>query len=144
MHNVLIKNSLLFLLLSVFLTTNVGHAAGYTWCLGDDGHSKIEQASLNGCADRKAGCSSNLCYAAEDLSDFEAKHCSPCSDLLLESNNAVVAKRVIKDVKVVLKSKSRTVSPFFSYNQKNSLKYTSQAPRVSQAILALRTVILLS
>lgn len=144
MRNVMAKNSLVLLLLSVFLITNVGNAIGYAWCFGDDGHSRIEQASFYGCADKEAGCSASLRYGSDSLSKAEPAHCSPCSDLLIEGDNAVVSKRIIKDAKVVLEAEPLSVSPLVSYEQQANLKYISHPPRVAQTIRAHRTVVLLN
>ena len=144
MRNIMTKNSLALLLLMTFLMTNVGNALGYAWCFGDDGHSKIEQATLNGCADRGDGCSTRLRYAREGLSNVDVEQSRPCSDLLLDRSNAFVSKRIVKDTKVDSTLKAQVASSPVAYNQQIKSKYISHSPRVSQAVLAQRTVVLLN
>lgn len=144
MRNLLAKNSLALLFLMTFLMTNVGNALGYAWCFGDDGHSRIEQATLNGCADKGDECSTRVRYVHDSLSNVDAEQSRPCYDLFLDRSNAFVSKRVLKDAKVGSTPKTQFVSFPVADNLQIKSRFISQTPQLSQALLAQRTVVLLN
>ncbi len=132
----------LFSLLA-FWVTGAGNTFGYALCFADDGHTRMEPASFNGCIDREPECSAVKAPQAADLSKRHSESARPCSDLLLGKNNLVVSKRNVKTVKHQLLQDFQALPLVSNEIQASLVARVLQPSRVSQTILAHRTVVLL-
>jgi hypothetical protein len=134
-----------FLLLPTLLLAGVGNVFGYAWCISEDGHAKIEYVTANGC-DGASSASRD-----ERRSDFAAgyqangEQCTPCLDFTAGQNIATTSKRSNKVTAVFFRPIATSIVPQKSVDALviNQL-LTQSTPRISQTILALRTVVLLT
>jgi len=136
---------MVLLLLLAFLTTSVSNVSGYAWCVGDDGHVGIDSSAGKGCCIDV--CKSDYTDKRYDVSAISqaSEYCSQCLDFSALQPEAVFFKR-LKRTPTILKV---TVTPngFQSIAAQNvkivagNLMLEPQ-PRVSQTILAHRTVVL--
>jgi hypothetical protein len=138
------KSYIVLLSLFALLATSVGNTFGFAWCLGDDGLSRIEKATPNGCADRKYGCADVEPSGISSIIKTDDSHCSPCSDLLIKQGSAIVSKRDAKTFKAALVARSPIAFVPVSAQQTVKSLPVTRALWVSQAILAHRTVVLLN
>jgi len=138
---------MVLLLLLAFLTTSVGNVFGYAWCVGDDGHVGIDSVAGKGC--RIDVCKSDYTDKKYDVFAISqaSEYCSQCLDFSALQTEAVFFKR-LKRIPTVFKV---AVNPnsFPAIAVQNvkmvagNLMLESQ-PRISQTILAHRTVVLLN
>lgn len=137
--NIIVLSSVL-----AFLVTSAGNTFGFAWCVGDDGRTRVEQASVNGCADRQGECHPLDSYEPTSISSLDTEHSSPCSDLLIGPDEVVVSKRTVKPLKLHLADDVEVFLLNASDNKPRQLVSVLTPHRVSQAILAHRTVVLLN
>lgn len=131
------------LLLPIFVLTCAGDVFGLVWCIGEDGHFSIERSMANDCADGARSCAS----IAQDEAMLAAgdPSCGPCLDLFPEGD-AFLIKRLKKSTPASTDVTSPETLPLVIAQ---SIKLvvggltTKPTPRVSQTILAHRTVVLL-
>ncbi|MGK2906584.1 MAG: hypothetical protein ACSLFH_09600 [Desulfuromonadales bacterium] len=132
------------LLLAAFLTASAGNVFGYAWCVGDDGHVGIDVfTDKSCCADDFQGDKA----VRSDLSAISqsSEHCGLCLDFSAQQSDAVFLKRL----KRIPTTSSDTVSPK-SHTQiapRNDNLVVGHLmprfqPRISQTMLAHRTVVL--
>jgi hypothetical protein len=136
-----------FLLLPTFLFLSVGTAPGYAWCFGDDGHTAIEEATVAGCTDGQDELGEAVGYDTPTLHNSEGEHCGSCLDFALQQSEAYFSKRFNKALTAPIEVKS--LNDFtFAFAQSTKLVSGNLAsqppPRISQTILAHRTVVLLN
>jgi hypothetical protein len=138
-------NIMVLLLLLAFLTTSVGNVFGYAWCIGDDGHVGIDSVAGKGCCIDV--CKSDYTDRKYDVSAISqtSEYCSQCLDFSTLQTEAVFFKR-LKRIPTVSKV---TVTPnVFPPIAVQNLKMVAgnlilgPQPRISQTILAHRTVVL--
>jgi len=137
----------ILLLLPLFLLTSVNSAMGYSWCFGADGHVDVKYTTNDNC------CSGDLetgpGHDREGSLGVQLRNeqCGPCLDLPAQQGEAVFLKRLKKAPTLSL-SAFTPVSYDVSFKQIANLivgNLASHPPqRVSQTILALRTVVLLN
>jgi hypothetical protein len=137
-------NIIVLLSILAFLVTSAGNTFGFAWCVGDDGRTRVEQASVNGCADRQGECHPLDSYAPISISGLDSEHSSSCSDVLIGSDEVVISKRIVKPHKLSLVDNVEVFPLKASDNQPRQLLAVTPPQRVSQAILAHRTVVLLN
>ena len=136
-----------FLLLPAFLIASAGDMLGYAWCLGDDGHVEIQYVTSNGCCDSNLENSHSVRPDVATLHQSSDNHCGSCLDFSTQPNEAVFSKRLKRVSSGSIKIISSNSFPSISA-QNVKLVVSNLAsqppPRVSQAILAHRTVVLLN
>ena len=136
-----------FLLLSVFLFAGTGNAFGYAWCVGDDGHVEVNYISGGDCC---ADDSSNRDvdrYDVTAISHSDGEHCGLCLDSSAKPSEAIFLKRLKRTSTVSIATVSLNNFPSPVLKGSKLLagnRATLSLPRVSQAILAHRTVVLLN
>lgn len=133
--------------LLIFLLTGQAGVLGYVWCLGEDGHSEFESVANKGCyttpPQQAQGCH-NEEGALE--SHTQEDHCGPCLDIpaCLDVTSTRNQSQKGFDVSTGTASLPQiSLSPIFARVLTKNLLAKSP-PRVSQAILAHRTVVLLN
>jgi hypothetical protein len=135
------------LLLPTFLFLSVGTAPGYAWCFGEDGHSEIEEATVAGCHDGQDKPGEAVRHDTPTLHNSEDEHCGPCLDFSLQQDEANFSKRLKKAPAIPIEITSLNG---FTFAFAQSVKLVSgnlasqPPPRISQAILSHRTVVLLN
>jgi hypothetical protein len=137
-------NIIILLSISALLVTSVGNTFGYAWCYGDDGRTRVEQASVNGCADRQGECQPLPRNLPVTIAGPDSDHSPQCSDVLIGSDEVVVTKRSDKSLKLPIVSSPVVLLFSASDTQPNQFFTVLSPKRVSQAILAHRTVVLLN
>lgn len=139
-HTVAIMSLLLFLLAG---QTSV---QGYVWCLDADGHVKLEMAGSNKCDPHALQPPGEECQEdKESLGDVSHEdHCGPCLDIP-HSIETTSRNQQLKD----LTPPAGLTPATLVLNQPALTRYLTSnhlsqpPPRVSQTILAHRTVVLL-
>ena len=135
------------LLIPAFLIVSIGSVPGYAWCFGEDGHSEIEEATIAGCSDNQFEPKEFIKYDTPTLHGSENEHCGPCLDFSAQQSETVFSKRLKKILQTPVDTIKQDVSPQnFSQTVKLiAVNLASQPPpRISQTILAHRTVVLLN
>jgi hypothetical protein len=135
------------LLLATFLVTSAGALLGYVWCVGDDGHVEVSYASdMNCCGDRQRQRAANQ-YDIPSISQASGDSCGLCLDFSAQQDEAVFLKRT---------KRASTVSPdplspnHSLANAMHGIELVAVSlllqspPRIAQAILLHRTVVLLT
>lgn len=134
-----------FVLLLAFVLTTLATVPGFAWCIGDNGHFEVEYVGAGNCGDGANDSSGNITGKAS-IQTAEA-HCESCRHFSLESDETVSKKRT---------PPKATIQPgFFALNtiptissQKTKLVVGNLVPqpppRISQAILEHRTIVLLN
>jgi hypothetical protein len=136
------------LLLPAFLITSTGNVLGDALCIGDDGHVEIEFVTINGCGD--GGFESSAAVSHEVTAEHQSndEHCgSSCLDVSMPQSEATAVKRLGKIASASLAFVAPNIFPSLSAQ---SLKLvvsnlaSQPPPRISQTILAHRTIVLLT
>lgn len=136
-------NFITLALIPIVLLTFSANALSFVWCFGDDGQTRLEQASVNGCIDCEEVISTHG-GGADSLSYKFDEKARSCSDILLDKDNLVISKRSYKAADIPILGEY-SVSLNFSPNVKiDQVSPALQSQRVSQTILAHRTVVLLN
>jgi hypothetical protein len=138
---------MVLLLLSAFLATSAGNVLGFVWCVGDDGHVGINYISDNGCCVGDAKSSVIGRYDVPSMSQSKGDHCGLCLDFSVQPSEAVFLKRLKRIPTVSIEADISNGFPQMADRRTNLVVgiLVSQLPsRVSQAILAHRTVVILS
>lgn len=136
------------LLLPAFLLTTTGNVFGDALCIGDDGHVEIEFITVDGCGDggfeSRAAASHEL--TAEHQSNDE--HCgSTCLDVSLPQGEATAVKRLGTIAPASLGCIVANSFPSISAQWIKLVvgnRASQPPPRISQTILAHRTIVLLT
>ncbi len=135
------------LLLPAFLIASAGDMLGYTWCLGDNGHVEVKYVTSNSCCDTNFEDSHSVRPGVATLHQSSDNHCGSCLDFSTQPNEAVFSKRL----KRVSSDSINTISSnsFPSISTQNAKLVVGNLalqppPRISQTILAHRTVVLLN
>lgn len=135
---------MVLLLILTFLATSVGNVFGYTWRVGDGGHAGSDYV-----ADK--GCYADVCNS-EKLGRYDVPatnqssgQCSLCLNFSEQSIDAVFLKRLkrtshVSKVAVTPAGRSRIAVHKVDMVAGNLLPQPQ--PRVSQAILVHRTIVL--
>jgi hypothetical protein len=137
-HNIIVLLSIL-----AFLATSAVNTFGFAWCIDEDGSTRVEKASLSGCADLQGKCQPLDPYGPARISALDSEHSAPCTDVLIETDEFVVSKRIVKPHKLPLVD---NVQPIFLNTPASKAPHfvsVLSPQRVSMAILAHRTVVLL-
>ena len=137
----------LFSLLT-FLFTGQAGAQGYIWCLGEDGHSALEYAASDTCGPSPQQLEQTQQCHGEEIRETSAQeeHCGPCYDLPTTFEAASRRTQDRKDftAQIEFPATIQVASlPTFARTLTSNL-YPQPPPRISQAILAHRTVVLLN
>jgi len=136
-----------FLLLPAFLIASAGDMLGYAWCLGEDGHVEINYVTSNGCCDSNFENSHSARPDVATLHQSSDNHCGSCLDFSTQPNEAVFSKRLKRTSSGSINAISSNSFPSISAQNAKLVvgNLASQPPpRISQTILAHRTVVLLN
>lgn len=132
--------------LPAFLLVSIGSEPGYAWCFGEDGHSEIEQITIMGCGDNQEELKEAFKHDTTSLYNSDDECCGPCLDLSAQQHEASLSKRLKKLLSIPLEGITPNVFPQI-FAQKIDLVAGNLAsqppPRISQRILAHRTIVLL-
>jgi len=130
-------------LIPIVLLTFSTSALSFVWCFGDNGQTRLEQASANGCFDCEEVISTHGGETDSLSYKFDEKARS-CSDFLLDKDNLVISKRSYKAADIPILGEY-SVSLNFSPNVYIDQVFPAlKSQRVSRTILAHRTVVLLN
>jgi len=135
------------LLLPVFLIASTGDMLGYAWCLGDDGHVEVKYATVDGCCDSGFVNSHTVRPDVAVLHRSGDDHCGPCLDFAGNQSDAVFSKRLKRIPSSPINAIISNSFPSTAAQNANLVarNLASQPPpRISQTILAHRTVVLLN
>lgn len=141
----ILSRILVAVLLPVFLLTCVGSAFGFAWCIGEDGHVEIERVAGNGCGDDDFESKGVVSHKTPTIQYPSYDHCGPCLDLSMQ-NNIFTAKRLTK---ITSTPSDVIILNGFLETSIQSIKLVvgnlapQPPPRISQSILAHRTIVLL-
>jgi hypothetical protein len=133
------------ILLIAFLASSFGAVFGYAWCMGDDGHVGIDYVTDKSCC--TDDCKSNNVgrFDVLTISQRYGEHCGLCLDFSAQPVEAVFFKRLKRTQPAFTDAvTAKGFSPIPTQNVSlngGSLVPQSQ-PRISQTILAHRTVVL--
>ena len=137
-------NIIILLSILALLVTSAVNTFGFAWCYGDDGRTRVEQASVNGCADRQGECHPLDSYEPVSISGLDSEYSSPCYDILIGADEVVIPKRSVKPLKLSL-VRNIEFTPIKAFDsQPRQLFSVLSSQRVSQTILSHRTVVLLN
>lgn len=137
-------NLISLVLIPIALLTFSTSAMSFVLCFGDDGHTRVEQASVYGCGNCEEVSDTHWGYNADRLSSRADERTRSCSDLPLSNDSLVYSKRNIKAADIPILEES-TATLYFPPKAYNTQKTPVERPqRVSQAILVHRTVVLLN
>lgn len=136
------------LLLPAFLGLSLGSDPAFAWCFGEDGHSIVEEATITGCVDGDGQDTSKVAvkHDTPSLHSSNDKHCGPCLDFSAQQSEAVFSKSCKKHLRAPTDLISLSIFTQ-SFAQSVTLVVGNLAPqpppRISQRILAHRTIVLL-
>ena len=143
MKTLFLKSLTITLIPIVFLTFSTS-ALSFVLCFGDDGHTRVEQASVNGCIDCEELSSTHGEGEVGSLSyKFDEKTRS-CSDLLLDKDNLVISKRSFKAADIPILKECRATLYLSQNDDIDQFTPSLRLQRVPQTILAHRTIVLLN
>lgn len=136
-----------FVSLMLFLVTGQVSVQGYVWCLGEDGHAALEYAENNSCGAEPEARQQD-CHDEENaLSDLgQDEHCGPCLDIPATLEVTSFHDKYQKNLQAPpgLPITAQSLSSL-AFSQALSTNQLAQPPpRVSQSLIAHRTVVLLS
>ena len=137
--------SLIAVLIPILILTFSTNALGLEWCVGENGHTRIEYPGSNNCCEEEASTQSDIDQYSISAYTFNNVECAPCLDFAA-INDTALSKRLkswssLKDICRVdpATDTSRYNNKFYSNKLTNN-----QTPRISQTILAHRKVVLLN
>jgi hypothetical protein len=128
----------------IVLLTFSTSALSFVWCFGDDGHTRLEQASVNGCIDCEEVISPHGGGEVDSLSYKFDEKARSCSDFQLDKDNLVISKRSFNAADIPTLGECRVSLNFSPNVYIDQVPPALQSQRVSQTILAHRTVVLLN
>lgn len=131
------------LLLATLLVVNAAAAADDIWCVGSDGHLQVKPRSDNGCCEAvESGAGRRNGEPA--LKTAEGS-CGPCLDITRKKIKVTLLKRHTKISPPCLAMVQASCHAW-NLNQQGAVSQVLPAlpKRISQALLAHRTVVLLS
>lgn len=134
------------LFLAVFFLTSLG-TFSYAWCVGNDGHVEVNYATEDVCCGVNKIRESGIKYESPGLSRLSGQDCGLCLDFATPQNEAIFFKRIKRTTTVALEplSPSSSFIKILPDNQLVARKVAfSKKLRIEQAILAHRTVVLLT
>lgn len=135
-----------FVLLLTFVLTTLGSVPGFAWCIGEDGHFEIEYVATGNCVDGATNSSGNMTGVSPLHIDQD--HCGPCLDFYFQTHEAISANRLYN--KTTKSPEILTLNPTIPSITSQSVKLavgnlaSQPPPRISQAILEHRTIVLLN
>lgn len=135
------------LLLPAFLLINVGEAFASVWCIGNDGHVKVELTVSNSCGDPDIEEGNSVGHNVPTMFQSGDDHCGPCLDFSAQQSSTVFFKRFKVPPTVSIDAITPNIFPRSSVHTVKLVvdNLMPQPPsRTSQTILALRTVVLLN
>jgi len=135
-----------FVSLLVFLLSGQAGVQGYVWCLGEDGHAALEYAANAACG-QGAEHQDRACGADEtvNLPPLQ-EHCGSCFDIPTSAD--ATSRRLQKNEELPVYVRfpaafQSSLLPGCVRGLEGNLNL-QPPPRISQAILSLRTVVLLN
>lgn len=135
--------------LLVLILAGQNAALGYVWCIGEDGHAALEYTAGTGCGPEPAEASTHCPEQDAAFALPQEDHCGPCLDIP-HSLNAAANSRSLRDqldegVSVLPAVVVEAPVALPPAAQLLTLNLAPQPPpRLSQALRALRTVVLLN
>lgn len=137
---------IVLLLLPAFILTSASEVLGFAWCVGNDGHVEFERDTRHDCGDENFANENLGRNAAPVIFGTSYDCCGPCLDLSIQ-NEACIVKRLKKTSAAPSDAICLNVFPRNTIQTAKRLVnnfITQQPPRISQTILAHRTVVLLN
>lgn len=132
-------------MLTTFFLASSASVFGYAWCLGDDGHVEVSYSKGSDCCDHDLGKGSVARYLAPTIKQSSDNACGSCLDFSAQPCDAVFTKRVKRILAPsVAVLTAKVFSPDVVRSTPWDARLTSISPRISQAILVHRTVVLLN
>jgi hypothetical protein len=135
------------LLLAAFLVTSTGNVFGYAWCVGDDGHVEVSYTKADVCCATDSENRNNDSSNGTVISRFDGEGCGLCLDFSALQSEAVFFKRLKRASTISLPPFSHNSSPAMAVQSIKLLVGNSVSPplpKISQTLLAHRTVVLLN
>jgi hypothetical protein len=131
--------------LMIFLLSGQAGVQGYVLCLGENGHAALEYVDVSGCGAGEQQGHQDCQEENRDLHSHE-EHCGPCLDLPASLEAASRRTQDHEDLTAQAWFPSALqVSPLPTFIRiLTASLYPQPPPRVSQTILAHRTVVLLN
>jgi hypothetical protein len=133
----------LLCLLVLSLLAGQTSAFGYVWCIGADGHTRIEGATNGACGEAEDTCPPAPGDLRPSLSSAD-EHCGPCLDLPPAGDTLQNRSRPSHDFDVLLLPPAIAQAPagpvFIRTLTANLIP--DPPPRPHETLLALRTVVL--
>jgi len=147
MSSNLFRHIVVCISLLVFLFTGQTSVQGYVWCVAESGRAVLEYAKNNSCTS-EASAGKEDCHSEEGFLDDldQDDHCGPCLDV---SATIEVTNSRHKDQKEILAPAGLPNKSFLLPDRIFAEVLTpgllsQPPPRVSQTLLAHRTVVLLN
>jgi hypothetical protein len=134
-----------YLLMATFLVAGSGTLFGYAWCFGDDGHVEVNYSKGGICCSEDFESRPVNRYDTPSISQLSVDSCGSCLDFSAQQSDAVFFKRLKRiSVLPVVTFSTNLFSPKVLQSGPWIAKRISSSPRVSQTLLAHRTVVLLN
>lgn len=135
------------LLIPAFLVASIGSVPGYAWCFGEDGHKDFKKTAIVGCSDGQNETKDVVKYDTPSIYSSDDECCDSCFHFSAQQGEIVFSKQYKKPLQTTADEISLNV---FSQSFAQSVKLVATnlasqpPPRISQTILAHRTVVLLN
>jgi len=142
----IVTRIIVLLLLPAFILTSASEVLGFAWCVGNDGHVEFERGTRHNCGDENFTDENFGRNDARIILGTNYECCGPCLDLSIQ-NEAYIIKRLKKTSVAPSDAISQNVFPRNTIQSTKLLVgnlITQQPSRISQTILAHRTVVLLN
>ena len=134
-------------LLPAFFLASIGSAPAYAWCFGEKIHLEIEEKKISGYVDHQKESKEAAKYDIPSFYSSDDKHCGTCFHFSAQKNEAIFSKKLEKLPNVT----EDVTNPYVLAHvitRKGDLVAVNLAPqpppRISQTLLAHRTVVLLN
>ena len=132
-------------LLFVFVLMAIGSVPGFAWCVGEDGHVKIECSATGECCDDASELTSEPKSSGDQSVLLDQNYCGQCLDLILQTHVLVSANRFHYDSVFAALCSSKDINTVIPSAAKllvgNLLPHPP--PRITQALLDHCTIVLL-
>ena len=142
----IVTRIIVLLLLPAFILTSASEVFGFSWCVGNDGHFELERGTGHDCDDENFVNENFGKNVAPIIPGTSYECCGPCLDLSIP-NEAYIVKRLKKVSVAPNDAISLNIFPRNTIQIAKLLVgnlITQHPPRISQTILAHRTVVLLN
>ena len=137
--------SLITVLIPTLILTFSTNVLGLEWCVGENGHTKIEYPGSSNCCDEGTPAQSGVKKSPVSEYAFGNVGCAPCLDFVALNDTALSKRFKSWSSFKEIASADPKPYPAFHNNKYHSNKLkNNQPPRISQTILSHRKVVLLN